>query len=76
MLLFCLKWLPFNVHIVVVASVVGVGVVNAVAAKDVVWAVVVSDIVVASVVGVGVVNAVALKDVVWAVVVRDVVATT
>jgi hypothetical protein len=71
-----MKWLPFNVHNVVVASAAGVGVVNAGAVKDVMAAVVVSDVVVASVVDVGVVNAVATKDVVWAVVIRDVVAIT
>ena len=59
MLLFCVKWLPFNVHNVFFANVAGVGVVKAVAVKDVVAdvaAVVVSDVVVASVVGVGVVE--------------------
>ncbi len=59
--------------------IAGVGVVNTVAVKDVVAAVVVSDVVVASVVGVGVVNAVAAKDVVAnvaAVAVRDVIAIT
>jgi hypothetical protein len=77
MLLFCVKWLPFNVFFF--AKVAGVGVVNAVAVKDVVAGVVVSDVVVASVVDVGVVNAVAVKDVVAnvdAAIVRDVVAIT